>query len=811
MKKERQQMKTSRGNRYKRIIAAAIMLSLVVLNSLSVSFVANAETVRAKGAPEGSTEIRDPWYPTVQSNANDWQLVDGDYRDGQNGATTQVTNKSKSVVIRKNVLPTATENIFTIAMKVRTQTSWADLLDATSVRIQNGNSDSSSKVHYFQIKKTGTNSIPVNVYFMNAPSSVNESSLPGNYKVVYRKTYYLDPSNAGNWFLYFNNPLIGMGDHGGQKQKVQPGVNYYIPIGTYMEKYNALHHAAVARKVTDTMGPGVSYVQGSARNYTQIPGVNGRTSVNVSGDTLTWNIDDDGTIPIGEDYKVVKDTLNGKTVYYREYDLLYDVHLDASDENFVPGKVYPTNKEAHLDYTYDPRPEKDESDYWNDFEESQSPLVFPVPSVKGTLYNLTFKKVDSKTGKPLAGAEFTLSGDYGAASVSGVTAAKPNSTQTAISSAEEKDKGVVTFKNVPWGTYTLKETKAPRGWDITYKGMTRKLCWTTDKTLLEQKDNICWLKSAYIGENGVIKDEPWPEGTLTLKKNITNYEDILSQKDKDTKFDLQVAGFDSSKMVFLDEEGNIVDDGEKLRAELKHAGTSKYTVRIKGGTGTFKLSELLPKDSDLFQYEDTDLNKNGGNSDAKGSAVCTKGNGTESSVKINEGNDITLTVNNKYRLGDVPIQKQDSVTKEGLSGAQFDVYTSEKADAKEDAEIFEYKGATYYKLERTQTSAADGSLDFTKLPASVTRSYVIKEAAPPNGYKELDAVIPFTFNADGKVQMGAVDSGDVNFDSANGVIRVDNHKTFGLPSAGGIGTYVFTFLGALMIALSAFRMKGRNA
>lgn len=783
------------------IAALSLIIGICILLAPVRSFGAN-------GVPEGTTETRDPWYPSVTSEANGWQIVAGDYRDGQHGATTQKTNASKSVVIRKNILPTKDENIFTVALKVRTMASWADLLDATSMRIQNGNSDNSSKVHYFEILPRGSSSIPVDVYFMNAPNTVSENSLPGNYKVVYKKTYYLDPSNTGMMFLYFNNLLIGIGDHGGQKQKVEPGVDYYVPIGTTMQNYEALHHAAVATQVEDIMAPGVSYIEGSARNNTQIPGVSGRTSVSVSGNTLTWKIDDDGTIPVGQDYKVVKDTLNGKTVYYREYDLTYDVHLDASDPNFVPGQVYPTNDDrTHLDYTYDPRPTQDQSDYWNDFEESQSPLKFPVPSVKGTLYNLTFTKTDSKTGDPLAGAKFSLSGKYGASLTPGVSAKNSNYNLTATSSAQ----GTVTFEDVPWGTYELKETEAPRGWDITFEGLTQKLCVTTTPNALDQQGDEYWLKSSLIGNNGVISDKPWPEGALTLKKNISNYEDILSQNDKDTEFDLRITDIDASKIVFLDENGNIVDDEEALLATLKHQNTSEFIVRLKEGSGTFTLSEKCSEVGDLFSYQDTVMSKNDGNSDANGSATLSAGSDTESTVTIKKGNNITLTVNNEYRIGEVPLKKQDSATREGLYGAQFDVYTSEHADADTDAEIIEFNGKTYYKLDRTQTSADDGTFTFSKLPASSTRSYVIKETFAPKGYIKMDALISFSFDAEGSVHLGAIDSEDVRLDAAEGTVLVDNHKLYELPSAGGCGTYGFAFIGSLVLtaAVLAFTRRRR--
>ncbi len=766
---------------------------------------AAASDIFAEDVPEGTTTTRDPWYPSVSSSANDWQIVDGDYRDGKNGASTQVTNKSGSVVIRKNVLPTADENIFEIALKVRTQTSWADVLDGTSARIQNGNSDHSSKVSYFTIKPTTPNDKKVTLYFMNAPDSVPESSLPGTYKVVYKKTYYITEINKGKCFLYFNNPLLGMGDHGGQKQNVVDGSRYYIPIGTTMQKYDLLHHAAVARTVTDTMGSGVSYVNGSIANATSIPGVSGLTKASVSGDTLTWTIDSDGTIPIGEDYKLIKDTKNGKATYYREYDLTYKVHLDASASDFEPGKVYPTNKEAKLNYTYDPRPSKDESDYWNDFEESQSPLTFPVPSVKGTLYNLKFSKVDSETGRALAGAQFSLTGSYGASLISGVSAEKSSYDKTAVSSVETNSKGEVVFEDVPWGKYTLKETKAPKGYDITFSDVTMTLCRTTDSKILDEQGSEYWLKSSQIGNGGIVTNKPWPKARVTLSKNITNYSDILSNKDKSSVFEMLVSGFDNDNMAFYNEDGDIIDSSEISQA-LKHNEKITYTVGLKKGKGTFQLSEDLTGTGDLFAYKEASLMKNTGNSDSSGSASLASGSGTSSTVTVNKDNDVTLTVNNVYRLGEVKIVKKDSVTGEGLDGARFAVYSSEKEDAADDAESLEHQGKTYYQV-KSGVSADAGDLTISKLPASTSRSYILKEVKPPDGYSAMETLIPFSFDKDGNISVQETGNSDISF--SGGVINVKNHRLYELPSAGGPGTYIFTFLGALVMTAAVLRYARR--
>ncbi len=789
----------------KRIKKAVLIFCIAVLVLPAVSMT----SAFAAEPPDGTVTTREPWYPSVSSSANDWQIVDGDYRDGKNGASTQVTNKSGSVVIRKNILPTADENIFEIALKVRTQVSWADVLDATSARIQNGKSDTSSKVHYFKIRSTSSTDKPVTVYFMNAPSSAPEDSLKpgGKYEVVYKKTYYLDPANTGEWFLFFNNPLIGTGDHGGQKQKVEPGCSYYIPVGDYMTKYDLLHHAAVGRTVTDTMGSGVSYVNGSIANVTSVPGVSGLTKASVSGDTLTWTIDSDGTIPVGEDYKLIKDTKNGKTTFYREYDLTYKVHLDASDPDFEPGKIYAANKEAKLDYTYDPRPSKDDSDYWNVFEESQSPLTFPVPSVKGTLYNLKFSKVDSETGKALAGAKFSLTGSYGASQISGVSAAKSKYNETSVSSAKADSKGDVVFEDVPWGTYTLKETEAPKGYDITFSDITRKLCYTTTPEILDVQGSEYWLNSSQIGSSGIVTNKPWPKAKVTLSKDIINYSDILSDKDRSSAFDMLISGFDLENVAFFNEDGDLLDSSTLSQA-LKHDEKITYTVGLKTGKGTFKLSEDLSGTGDLFSYESTVVSKNKDNSDSEGSASVKTDSGTASEVTINQGNDITLAVNNKYRLGDVKILKIDSATQKGLEGAQFEVYSSEKDDSEADAKTLIYKGETYYRI-KTGTTGNAGTLAISGLPVSQSRSYVLKEYKAPGGYMLIEELIPFAYDKAGNIREIEKVGDDVSFSDNNWII-VKDHKLQGLPSTGGAGIYAFTLAGLLLIAVSVLQLLRRK-
>lgn len=513
------------------------MLLVSLLSIVFFAAFAQAEST----VPEGTTEIRDAWYPTESpvyadnTGANKWQLVNGTYFDGAQGSTTQRTNSTGSVIVRKNVIPTDTENIFDISLKVRAQASWADALDATQARVQNGNSDTSSKVDYFKIRRTSPNDRLIYVYFVNAPDNTADSSLisgvhNGSYKIVYRKAFYVDPSITGQMFLYFRNPVIGMGDHGGQKQNIVGGSKYYIPIGTTMQNYDLLYHAAVAKTVTDVMGEHMQYVSGSVQYNTEIPGVSGRTSVSASGNTLTWQIEDDGTIPIGEDYKLVSDTVNGKTVFYREYDLVYKAHLDASSEGFQAGTTYATNQACTLQYCYDPRPLPEDSDY-QDYERGNMSLDFPQPAVKGTLYNVQFKKVDESSGKALAGARFSLKGSYG------VNEVTPYQSDYDLEAVSDED-GIVTFTHVPWGRYTMTETSPPYGYQTTYNGESWDLCYTTNPGILSPLNSEYLLKASQVGQDGLVSDASWPKAKITLRKEVDNADSILSETDRATEFPL---------------------------------------------------------------------------------------------------------------------------------------------------------------------------------------------------------------------------------------------------------------------------------
>ena len=148
------------------------------------------------------------------------------------------------------------------------------------------------------------------------------------------------------------------------------------------------------------------------------------------------------------------ESISGTTTY--TYQLVYRVRLKNETVGFTEGKTYPTNDTTSLQYR------TIEGTDGNLTVSDPKTVKFPIPSVRGYLAELTFKKVDSQ-GHPLAGAEFTLSHDTlhcGYCRGDG---------QTTVTVADQKATsgagGTVSFTKIPSGhQYTLKESKVPEGY-----------------------------------------------------------------------------------------------------------------------------------------------------------------------------------------------------------------------------------------------------------------------------------------------------------------------------------------------------------
>ena len=162
------------------------------------------------------------------------------------------------------------------------------------------------------------------------------------------------------------------------------------------------------------------------------------------------------------------------------YTLTYPITLNTAAEGFEAGKAYATNGTTTLSYYLFSQVEDDTA-----IPENPDTVDFTVPTVKGYLGTLSFRKVD-QDGNALSGASFAIS----------------NTSLTGVSDTN----GNVTIAGIPSGfTYTLTETKMdgylaldPISFKVSYGQISKE-----DGTPLETVTNIKEENPKYI----VVKHE----------------------------------------------------------------------------------------------------------------------------------------------------------------------------------------------------------------------------------------------------------------------------------------------------------------
>ncbi|OLR56914.1 fimbrial protein [Hornefia porci] len=149
-----------------------------------------------------------------------------------------------------------------------------------------------------------------------------------------------------------------------------------------------------------------------------------------------------------------------------------------------------------------------------------------------------------------------------------------------------------------------------------------------------------------------------------------------------------------------------------------------------------------------------------------------------------------------------------STTTTPLKGAKFTLYVA-GAD-----------GEKTNVVAGTAETGSDGLMHFSKLDAG---KYVLVETEAPKGYVKNDTEVPVeisaTLNANGTLASysvkidnkitstyeGKYDGGTVvnTVDKTGDTALFNNYKPGGLPSTGGMGTYIFMIIGGALIALAA--------
>lgn len=527
---------------------------------------------------------------------NSWQIVSGEYdkdhQTSQGVAKDDLTtfgfveSPDGSVRVNKTVEPTGVEDEFIVHLAVDTcavaaqqtdyksffesapyqgvTSNWAhDMTPGTVVGSPNGS----------PIDISGD---PNSTY---GKSAVFEIQYPAGKTIAKNVKLSWSKANKTTILLEIDkmrNILIGVSVDSGSNNTLVLSKEAYDAINEKIEGSAQQGPAPALNSVTDIMGDNIEYLGPISVDA-------GSASFNGDTSTVTWNPQYSASVKkvVGEpehyyEYTtggaVAKHTVIKRTWYYGAASMTYKVRLktkglNSSYDPEVISNPYLTNNQATLDYSgsaYD----IDANQFIN---QSHAKVDFPKPQVKGITYDLRVLKTD-EDGMSLAGATFELTRTW---TDSGGGPHKDLVTDSLTSD----ENGYVTVAGLPWGEYTLTETKAPDDFVISGNpSCTFNLCYTTDRPSL----TASMLSSPEANRAMLVVDVPTIVNPY-YKHDVT----LLKVDANDTSKSLKGAKFkiwrDNGDGVFAESEPDVYI-GEFETDEYGKIGFSQLRV----GTYYFK-------------------------------------------------------------------------------------------------------------------------------------------------------------------------------------------------------------------------------
>lgn len=190
----------------------------------------------------------------------------------------------------------------------------------------------------------------------------------------------------------------------------------------------------------------------------------------------------------------------------------------------------------------------------------------------------------------------------------------------------------------------------------------------------------------------------------------------------------------------------------------------------------------------------------------------------------------TMTDSASVYVYQANIQKIDSVTSVGLSGAEFYLYrnyvNADNSTTKMYAQFTTdgtgvYK-ITEWKLTEPSVTLVSGTNGYFTVSGLDALTYYLEEHKSPVGYTEMKEDVPLTISVEyngqdiktGTLSGSADNVPAYEVDEVTGTVKVRVKNVLGaaLPTTGGIGTTIFYIVGGVLVlgAGAAFVMKRRN-
>lgn len=421
----------------------------------------------------------------IQTVDNSWQIMQCGSDDKDSDMCTKVSDDG-NVRVHKWVTSTGTENEFDVHLSIdKRDDEISEVLNATAA-FGNSNNGIDQITHtkvctgQCSIPQTGKEEFYYQIVFTDEAGDEHKSEIVRVADLQQKvEAAFLKPGEIKNGDTVYVAWSGKQGIGSGAGTATDPAVlvvdtkyDGYDTVFGSVEKTISFGNTENPVPVIDTMGQYILYTDGSAKDVNTVAG-GSNPSFDSNTNTLSWT-PVEKTDVTADQYGWLNDVA----------ELKYTVTLDVNNDGFISSglpKIYPnesldssaiydTNNSAILNYTVTTTETKNGS---TSTSTSKGSVDFQQPKVRGLLYDLKAVKHDDQE-QALQGAEFTLYDSQG------------NQVGQPVLSDEN---GVIKFTDLPWGEYTLTETKAPDGYEADGgASWTVTLCYTTSPDGLEDSD-----------------------------------------------------------------------------------------------------------------------------------------------------------------------------------------------------------------------------------------------------------------------------------------------------------------------------------